>query len=103
MILLTALAVAFAGAAAASTFLVLRPDVSTQWAAFIAAVAALAVGVGWFYLLYLAPFALAAAIVMYLIARRRISTGHAFLAAAATFGGLIAVSAALMHATSSTM
>ncbi len=103
MDLLIALAVVFAGVAAVSVFLVLRRDVGTRRAVAAGAVAAVAVGVGWFFILYLALFALAAAIGTYLLTRHRISTGHAMTAAAVTYAGLAAVSGAAFYAAIGTM
>lgn len=90
--ILITLAVVFAVAAAGTTFAVTRTDLGGGRAALLAAGAGLAVGLGWFFVVYLAPFAFLVALGAYLVARRWLRAGRALFAAGTVFAAALVTS-----------
>jgi hypothetical protein len=85
----------FAVGAASTTYFVMRGDLGARRAAVAATVAAVVVGLGWFFVVYLAPAAYLIAAVAYVVARRIMpSVKAAVLAAAAVFAVVMAASVA---------
>jgi uncharacterized protein YqgC (DUF456 family) len=103
MDLVITLGLVFGAAAAAVAFLLTRRDLGGGRARVAAAVAGVAVGLSWFFVLYLAVLAYVAAAVVYVALRRRLRPGRAVLAAAGTYVALAAAAGVAFTIALSTM
>lgn len=84
-------------------YALVRRDVGRNRALLVAAVAAVALGIGWFAALYGVVVGLGAAMLAYAVARSRIGADKALLAAGGAYFMVVAGFTALLYASLETM
>ncbi|WP_149829148.1 hypothetical protein [Streptomyces tailanensis] len=84
-------------------YALVRRDVGRNRALLVAAVAAVALGIGWFAALYGVVVGLGAAMLAYAVARSRIGADKALLAAGGAYFMVVASLTALLYASLETM